>query len=521
MLQLHLPLVSRKSIEGSCGRYRPVGAPSIRSFATSRLFRQRHPPGGGHSGGPDSSALLYCLFRLRQRHDLRLHVAHLNHNFRGEEAEEDARFAAAIANDLALPATVEWRDVLLYQRERRISSFEQAARELRYSFLAEVAESIGATAVAVGHTSDDVAETVMLHILRGSGLQGLRGMSESSPWPFPAAGRELRLFRPLLNATKADTEGYCRELGKEYRVDSGNYLSRFTRNRVRQNLLPLLASEYNPRIRESLVRLSGTAALELDYLEAEIERLWPTVAVEEDGAVGFDRPALLAVHPALQKLLFRKAFARLLGDARRVGERHLNAMVELTQSKAAGRSLDLPDGLQLYRSYEYLRLSRDPDLPCPYPVLEGVHSLTIPSTESEQVVHLAGPSRVTLRLGSSGPPAFEVSHAHSSSGPVADSPGQTSWTAYLHRPALGERLEVRTRQPGDRFQPLGMTGEKKLQDFLTDAKVPREWRDRVPLLVARRGIAWVVGYRIAHWARVTAEESGTTETIQVTFDLPK
>ena len=496
----------------------------MESQVAEALVRAGYSGNGTHlvvgiSGGPDSSALLHCLSRLRQRYDLHLHAAHLNHNFRGEEAEEDARFAAAIAKELALPATVERRDVLVYQRERRISSFEQAARELRYSFLAEVADGVGASAVAVGHTSDDLAETVLLHILRGSGIHGLRGMSESSSWPFAREGRALRLFRPLLNSTKAETENYCLELDKEYRIDSGNYLSRFTRNRVRQNLLPLLASEYNPRVRESLVRLSRTASLELDYLEAEVERWWPRVAVVEDGAVCFDRPALLAVHPALQKLLFRRAFTHLTGDARRLSERHLDAMVKLAQSKMSGRRLDLPNRLKLHRSYDQLRLSQDPILPCPYPLLEGSHSLAIPATETEQVVFEAGPWRVTLRVDSSATSVLEGIHARPPSGTVGVPTGQTSWTAFLHRDALGEGLEVRTRHTGDRFQPLGMTGEKKLQDFLTDARVPREWRDRVPLLVNRRGIAWVVGYRIAHWARVIAGESGAAETLMVTFEL--
>ena len=463
----------------------------------------------GISGGPDSSALLHCLSRLQHRHNLQLHVAHLNHDFRGEEAEEDARFAEALAKDLGLPATVERHDVLDYQNARRISSFEQAARELRYSFLAEVAANIGAPVVAVGHTSDDLAETVLLHILRGSGIQGLRGMSELSAWPFPPAVHELRLFRPLLNVTKADTEGYCRELGKEYRLDSGNYLTRFTRTWVRQHLLPLLASEYNPRVRESLVRLSRTAALELDYLEAEIERLWPQVAVEEDGAVGFDQSALLELHPALQKLLFRKAYARLIGDARRLSESHLESMVELAQSKAGGRSLDLPYGLRLQQKYGNLRLSQGPDLTCPFPVLEGVHSVAIPSTEAGEVVSQVGPWRGTLRLKVHGQPAFEG----------GQSPASEGWTAYVDRQALGDRLEIRTRQPGDRFQPLGMTGEKKLQDFFTDAHVAREWRDRVPLLVSHRGIAWVVGYRIADWAKVVAEGSGSHGSLQITFEL--
>ena len=227
------------------------------------------------------------------------------------------------------------------------------------------------------------------------------------------------------------------------------------------------------------------------------------------------------VHPALQKLLFRKAFVRLLGDAHRLSERHLDAMVGLAQSKTGGRNLDLPNGMRLHRSYEYLQLSRVSGLAFPYPVLEGVHDLSIPSANGEQVVCQAGPWRVTLRLDSSGGSAFEGIQAHSPGGTVGDTPRPTSWTAYLRRPALGERLEVRTRRPGDRLQPLGMTGEKKIQDFLTDARVPREWRDRLPLLVANRGIAWVVGYRIAHWARVIEGDSSTPETLEITFEVKK
>ena len=204
------------------------------------------------SGGPDSSALVHCLYRLMDRHRLRLHLAHLNHNFRGEEAYADARFVADLAQELGLDATVAERDVLKFQQERHISSFEQAAREIRYEFLAEVAKSIGANAVATGHTSDDVAETVLLHILRGSGIHGLRGMSELSPWPWPSYRGQLHLFRPLLQATKSETRGYCQALGVAFRSDSGNYLPRFSRNRVRHDLLPQLASEYNPKVRESV-----------------------------------------------------------------------------------------------------------------------------------------------------------------------------------------------------------------------------------------------------------------------------
>ena len=208
----------------------------------------------GASGGPDSSALLYALHRLKESHGLSLHVAHLNHNFRGQEAEDDAVFVAEIAEELGLPVTVVKEDPHAYQKERGISSFEQGAREMRYRFMARVAAKAGAKAVTVGHTSDDLAETVMLHILRGSGLYGLRGMGEVSDWPWPIDTGGLKLFRPLLDITKEQTAEYCREIGRTYREDSGNYMWRFTRNRLRQDLMPKLEQDYNPQVRSALVR---------------------------------------------------------------------------------------------------------------------------------------------------------------------------------------------------------------------------------------------------------------------------
>ena len=470
------------------------------------------------SGGSDSVALVRCLYRLRDNHRLRLHLAHLNHNFRGEEAYADARFVRDLAQELGLDATVEERDVLTYQRDRRISSFEQAAREIRYAFLAEVAESSGSQAVVTGHTADDVAETVLLHILRGTGIHGLRGMSELSPWPWPLQGRQLQLFRPLLRAAKTGTLSYCDTLGQEYRSDSGNYMPQFTRNRVRHNLLPQLGSEYNPKVRESLLRLARTAELELDYMEGEVERLWPQIAVERDGAVDLDRPALVSVHPALQKLLLRRAYALAVGNTRRLEERHLDAMAGLAQGLKAAGIVDLPGGLKIHRSYDHMRLTWEDAVPCPFLPLEEEHSLAMPSVGDLEKTSQAGPWRVTLRLiESSEVPVFGNTPTLRKE-PLIDSSAHNSWSAYLDREALGDWLRIRVRQPGDRFQPLGMEGMKKLQDFFTDERVPRGWRDRVPLLVAQPGIAWVVGYRIAHWARVEPEKLGTEKAIMVTFD---
>ena len=459
----------------------------------------------GVSGGADSSTLLYSLHRLREMAGINLHVAHLNHDFRGDEADEDARFVEGMAGDLGLPVTVEKRDPLAYQRERRISSFEQGAREMRYDFMAAVAHRTGAVAVAVGHTADDLAETVLLHLLRGAGLPGLRGMTEVAPWPWPTGLAVPALFRPLLAVTKQETMDYCRELGRDFRQDSGNTMFRFTRNRVRQDLLPHLAAEYNPRIRDALVRLAHTSALELDYLERETDKVWPDIliaganpaGVETPSSLTLDRAALAALHPALRRLALRRAYVILAGDARRLRESHLAAMSDLAEANRSGLTLDLPAGLKLRLFGGRLILSSDgDDLDCPYPTLSGTHPLPRPAEPGRAEVREIEGWRVTQVLL----PYRDL----------PDLPTVEPFTAGLDAAALGIATQVRAWQPGDRFQPLGMAGSKKLQDFFTDERVPRPQRGRIPLLVTERGIAWVVGQRIAEWAKVQSSQSDLT-----------
>jgi tRNA(Ile)-lysidine synthase len=482
----------------------------------------------GVSGGSDSSALLYSLHRLQEAHQLRLHVAHLNHNFRGDEADEDARFSEDLANELNLPFTVVKQDPTQYRKDRSISSFEQLAREMRYVFMSRVADELGAAAVAVGHTADDQAETVLQHVLRGSGLHGLQGMKESAPWPWPMGYPNLRIFRPLLGVTKADTVAYCRELGRDFRDDSGNYLPRFTRNRVRHQLMPLLADEFNPRVREALGRLARTAASDLDFIEGEVSRLWPELATVTEDAVSFDISRLMALHPALQRMVLRRGYSELTGDTRRLRESHLNAMAALISDGATVGTVELPQGARLHRAYERFLLSRETELACPLPNLQGEHPLQLPLEGGPEVAVSIDGWRVTMRAETSSGGGDghrdlwnqpEESEQSDQSGHPMELPGESEsgvvWSAWLDRESLGGELSLRTRRPGDRFQPLGMSREKKLQDFFTDAKVPRTWRDRVPLLVSERGIAWIAGHRIADWAALKTEESASRPVVWV------
>jgi tRNA(Ile)-lysidine synthase len=447
------------------------------------------------SGGADSVALLHALLTLRGRAGLRLHVAHLNHDFRGDEADEDARFVARLGVSLDLPVTVEKINPVAYQREAGLSSFEEAAREVRYGFLARVARDTGAAAIALGHTADDQAETVLMHLVRGAGLHGLRGMEELSTWKDREGAHPARLFRPLLGATKQETAAYCQRRRIAFRTDSGNLSMRFTRNRVRSRLMPAL-KEYNPRIMEALIRLSRAASLHSDYLDGEVSKVWPVVARREGEGVLLDAAQLVSVHPLVRRLVFRMAYREVAGDTRRLMETHVTAMEGLLGAQA-GRSLDLPRGLRLSRGHAHLALSAGPrNDACPFPLLEGEHSLPLPPAGAEVTSVVPG-WRITCTLAA----------------PMEGAPRDV-FSALLDRDSLGERLLVRARAPGDRFQPLGMGAEKKLQDFFVDEKVPRQWRDRVPLLISERGIAWVVGYRVAQWARVG---SGGGTPIRIEF----
>lgn len=444
------------------------------------------------SGGADSIALLHSLVCLRETANLRLHVAHLDHNFR-EEAKEDARFVTQVASHLGLPMSVEHSDPMAYMREMGISSFEEAAREVRYEFLARVAHNSGAVAVALGHTSDDLAETVLMHIIRGSGSHGLRGMEEVSRWKSRSGGQGVVLFRPLLGVPKKETEAYCLDRGIAFREDPGNRLLRFTRNRIRHKLLPYL-EDYNPKVREAFVRLAHSASLEVDFLEQEVDKAWTAVASDETDTITLDSLLLATLHPIIQRLVIRRAYDRLAGNTRRLSETHLKAAVQLIGAPG-GRTIALPKGLRLHSSYNKLFLGSENMIPCPFPKLDGEHQLQV-SASTETSTTKASGWRVTTSTPGSLDAAAEP------------------FTEYLDLDAIGEKLWIRTRRPGDRFQPLGMEATKKLQDFYVDEKVPRTWRDRIPLVVSRMGIAWVTGYRVAQWARA---REGSQRTCQISF----
>jgi tRNA(Ile)-lysidine synthase len=432
------------------------------------------------SGGPDSVCLLDVLVALAPGHGWRLHVAHLNHGLRGEQSDSDAAFVAELAAGYSLPCTVERRDVEAYRRAMRLS-LEAAARQVRYAFLEEVAARTGAPAVALGHTQDDQAETVVLNLLRGSGLDGLRGM----PW------RRGRFVRPLLGVSHVEVQEYCHVRGLRYRIDPSNFDPAFLRNRVRHELLPVLEG-YNPAIRRVLARTAEALSLDATIIESVCDAAWErTVAHATPVAVEFRLAAWRAESLGVQARLLRTAVARLRGSTHDLPLERVLASLAALQRPGPGRVIELGSGLVLTMGYTTFAITvattvatlappvgmRGPVGPVPLaipgltpvPALEGtMHALVYEATEL--------PAR---------PAAFR------------------DLRAVFDFDRTGPTLAVRNRRPGDRVRPLGMAHETKLQDVLVNAKVPRQARDLLPIVVSPQHIVWVVGLCLDDRVKVT------------------
>ena len=402
------------------------------------------------SGGPDSVCLLHILYGLRKELNIKLHIAHLNHQLRGAESDADAEYVRKLAGRMKIPATLESADVKAYRKEHRLT-LEEAAREVRYCFIASVTQKEGAVCAAVGHTSNDHAETVLMHLIRGSGIKGLRGLAPQNT--LKTQSGDLKVIRPLLELTREETVAYCKEHGLETRTDSSNLSTQPFRNKIRRKLLPEL-KKYNPQIMEALLRTARSAAADLDFIEQEAEYIFDTIGSNENGAVTLNKKLFLSLHPAVQRQILRDAIEKLLGSLKDIEAGHIEDMMEALE-KPAGKTIGLPFGLKFYIDYERYILSTDNPLECPLPELKGEFTLNIPGKTTAS--------------------GWEVEASYVPS--PAEIRDEGGFTACFDASKTGKKLTVRAMRPGDRFQPLGMKQEKKLSRFMTDERIPQAWRN--------------------------------------------
>jgi tRNA(Ile)-lysidine synthase len=449
----------------------------------------------GISGGADSLCLLNCLNLLGYQ----VTIAHLDHQLREESAQE-AQFVRDVGQDLGIEVIVERGDVR--ELADRGYSLEEAARLVRYQFLARVAHERDVDTIATGHTADDQIETVLMHFLRGAGPSGLRGIlpdTRLNDWVDIPLGEGIHLVRPLIDIRRSQTEAFCRELKLVPIQDPSNKDPSFFRNRIRHQLIPILKG-YNPGIENIILRMARVMEAETKMVEDLLTEKWRSIVLEDDGRVKkIDRVAFEQLPLALKRSFIRRLIKKLRPDIRDIGFVHVEHAVEFLSGSLSTNKVQLLAGLEMLNLNSELVIVRD----------EG-QKLFFPEYPQIQIQK---PLEITI------PSCIELENGWTIKIDVQDITGINradlfasldEYKAALDMNTLEGKIHLRKIQPGDRISPLGMGGSLKVSDLFINNKIPQPARMNWPLIVDDRKVIWVVGLRIADDCRI---RSSTKEII--------
>lgn len=419
----------------------------------------------GVSGGPDSIALLHILLQLHESQGFRVHAAHLHHGLRAE-ADRDQELVEAVCQDWQVQLSTNRVDVGDLARKEKMS-VEEAGREARYRFLEDLRQEIGGHKIATAHHRGDQAETVLLHLIQGTGALGLQGI-------LPVRGR---IIRPLLDLSKTEITDYLAQNGLPYRIDYSNYDNNYLRNRIRWELLPLLEDRFNPGMVDVLCRLAAVMKEENHYWDEQVKQVMAEIV---DG--GENAPLVAGVEGIQQLALGmqRRLVHHILRQAgcKRVTWDDVERVIDLMSREGSERRVPVSGGMWVRKSYDMLEFGIEE------PVTSGFcYELDVPGKTEIGEIGLS----VSARLLSERPSV------------------KTSETAVFDWDSLKKPLVIRSRRPGDTFRPLGLGGSQKLKKYLIDKKVPRADRDRIAILAADDEIYWVIGHRQDERGRVGQE----------------
>jgi tRNA(Ile)-lysidine synthase len=452
------------------------------------------------SGGADSVALIHALHSLCDGHDrvpYQLTAAHLNHGLRGDESDRDESFVRELCARLQIELFVEHADGLA-----DASNLEERARDLRYEFLNRVADRVGAQHIALAHHADDQAETVLMRLMRGSGVAGLAAMDVKGPG---------RIIRPMIALRRAQILEYLDMIGVTYVTDSSNLSPAMLRNRVRHELIPMLERDYAPRLGERLAELAGEMRSLDDYITREArrevtrrlgsaDRSNRNLAIDKLHFVramySLDLDGFGQLHPALANAMLREWLRMRLGDLRAVYRDDIARVSRLCTKAAPGSVAELTGGWRVRCEYGTAMIERAR-------ANEDAYFNVELALDGMTEVREAGFTFLAraLRRGDPGFPG------------EPSMPGADSMEAYLDADEIGSDLIVRNFMQGDRIKPLGMNGTRKVHDVFIDRKLPRERRARWPIVEARGEVIWIPGMVRSRVALVT---SATQNLLQLT-----
>ncbi|MFS1510832.1 tRNA lysidine(34) synthetase TilS [Chengkuizengella sp. SCS-71B] len=436
------------------------------------------------SGGPDSMALLHILHTLSSNWNFKLIAVHINHQFRGIEADQEETLVQQWCNELQVPCEIGKIDVPAYI-EQTGKNAQVAAREKRYEFLYQIAEQYSSSKITLAHHADDQAETILMRLIRGTGPEGLTGIS------MRRMENRMQFIRPLLRIYKSEILSYCHQNQLKYTQDSSNLQKKYFRNEIRLDVIPYL-KKYNHKLEQSLNRLSDMMTEEQSYLEQETDKYFKKIIKKNNYGFYFSRKTFISLHIALQRRLIKLILSYLCSGHYSFEYKTIEiCRVAIEQNRTSTMHLDISEQIFFIREYDQVEFSNQKkiqeNLSFSYKVEENTTQLEV--FEANLLFEFA---------------------AESASKSDLDSliKGQSNTEVIFDMNQLIFPLSIRNRKPGDRIKLKGLNGTKKVKDIFIDEKIPPSMREKIPLLVdAKQQVLWIPGIRVSSHAEMEEKTS--------------
>lgn len=435
----------------------------------------------GLSGGPDSVCLLHILKQLESEYNISIYAAHLNHQIRGIEAQKDVMYISQLCDSLGVKFFVKSINVPKYCKENGLS-IEEGARKLRYEMFYEIKQKTKSNKIAIGHNLNDQAETILMRMMRGTGLQGLKGIDYK---------RDDTIIRPILDIERSSIEAYCEQHNLNPRIDSTNLENIYTRNKIRLDLIPYMQENFNNNVVESICRMGNNLKLDSDYIEQEgINKFKEVSNVQDNEKVEIVLDKYINLHKAIKTRIIRNSIKYILGDTNFVDQKHIEDILELENDNKINKKLVLPRGLFVYRNNESILFTNKE---ITYEEIE--YSYRLPKDGVIKIKELG----VFVETKTMSIERFKSMKVDKSS-------------KAFDLDKFKGGIIVRNRESGDKIKLAG--GSKKLKNLFIDLKIPREERCKVPVVVDENEVVCVGDYKISENYKIDAN---TKEVLKITF----
>jgi tRNA(Ile)-lysidine synthase len=438
------------------------------------------------SGGPDSVALLNVLIIIAPEYGLELSVLHLNHGIRGEASDNDETFVSEIAKSKGLPLRAKTVSVPAIMKKKK-GSLEEISREERYKFFEEILREDNLDKIAVGHNLEDQAETVIIKFLRGSGMEGLRGM-------LPI--RDGIYIRPLINVARSEIDSFLEKEGIGFVRDESNGSAKFMRNRIRNELIPELRDKYNNSLVATINRTATILRIEDDFMQRTVEAILSDWGISRDeNEVRIEITKLAPLHEALRQRIIKELLEDKTSPKKGIGYRHVRAVMDLAEGEKVSGVLSLPYNVVIGREYDTIIISQSEGLRHS----SGLKRRKRQSFEGEKTGGYSYQVNIPCRIAV---PDADVNFSFEFVGGDEIDVGLKN-AVFLDYTKIVSPLYIRNVREGDRLQPLGMEGTKKLSDIFIDKKIPKGKREHIPLVADGKSVLWIPEIALSQRVKIT------------------